>query len=101
MSDYTKTPTWEPPTRFGPPSQSVTPFKAPNYRKLEVWDDPKIEPLAFLLAVMRSINQPTDRRMEAAKAAAPYCHYSRRRVRTEEERKLAEDKLAAMKLAKK
>lgn len=31
-------------------------------------------PLAFLLEVMRDEGQPQSLRMEAAKAAAPYCH---------------------------
>ena len=31
-------------------------------------------PLDFLLSVMRSVRQPMQRRVEAAKAAAPYLH---------------------------
>ena len=31
-------------------------------------------PLEFLLRVMRDENESMDRRLEAAKAAAPYCH---------------------------
>jgi hypothetical protein len=31
-------------------------------------------PLDFMLAVMRDENLPPERRLEAAKAAAPYCH---------------------------
>ena len=31
-------------------------------------------PLDFLLLIMRNNTQPLERRLEAAKAAAPYCH---------------------------
>ena len=31
-------------------------------------------PLDFLLSIMRNKTQPLERRLEAAKAAAPYCH---------------------------
>ncbi len=31
-------------------------------------------PLDFMLAVMRDETQPPERRLEAAKSAAPYCH---------------------------
>jgi hypothetical protein len=40
----------------------------------EPWDAPNLEPLDFLLAVMRSEKQPTLTRMAAAQAAAPYRH---------------------------
>jgi hypothetical protein len=65
---------YEPPTRFPLPTPSVTPFKPPQYHAPKPWDDPQIEPLAFLLSVMRSDSQPMERRMDAAKAAAPYRH---------------------------
>jgi hypothetical protein len=48
---------------------SVVPFRPTVFNTPKPGDDPKIEPLNFLLAVMRSGDQPTDRRLEAAKAA--------------------------------
>jgi hypothetical protein len=32
------------------------------------------KPLAFILAIMRDVNRPLAVRMQAAVAAAPYCH---------------------------
>jgi hypothetical protein len=70
------------------PLPPIVPFGPAHIPKQ--WDDPKIEPLEFLLAVMRSSDQPTDRRLEAAKAAAPYRHRGYRQLR------LAQEKLRQM-----
>jgi hypothetical protein len=65
-----------------PDIRDIRPWGSPELPK--PWNAPKIEPLDFLLAVMRSSEQPTDRRLEAAKAAAPYRHRLRRETKTPE-----------------
>jgi hypothetical protein len=50
-------------------------FPLPGLIKLDpVCLPPNAEPLDFMLAVMRDKSQPMWRRIEAAKAAAPYRH---------------------------
>jgi hypothetical protein len=50
-------------------------FPLPGVIKLDpLCLPPKAEPLDFMLAVMRDKSQPIWRRIEAAKAAAPYRH---------------------------
>ena len=70
-----------PPVSFpGQPGRTITPFPRPGFshgyqngnRTFEL--DPEAEPMDLLLAVMRDPNQPIERRIDAAKAAAPYRH---------------------------
>jgi hypothetical protein len=50
-------------------------FPLPGLTKLDpLCLPPNAEPLDFMLAVMRDKSQPMWRRIEAAKAAAPYRH---------------------------
>jgi hypothetical protein len=68
-----------PPAKFPLPNNgAVVPFTLPNQYggggRGPVHVSSDAEPLDFLLAVMRSSEQPMDRRMDAAKAAAPYRH---------------------------
>jgi hypothetical protein len=66
---------YDPPARFPLPNTSVVPFRPPVFNNRgPVHVNMDAEPLDFLLAVMRSPDQPMDRRMDAAKAAAPYRH---------------------------
>jgi hypothetical protein len=50
-------------------------FPLPGLMKLDpLCLPPNAEPLEFMLAIMRDKSQPMWRRIEAAKAAAPYRH---------------------------
>ena len=50
-------------------------FPLPGLMKLDTLClPPNAEPLEFMLAIMRDKSQPMWRRIEAAKAAAPYRH---------------------------
>jgi hypothetical protein len=90
MSSYTKDP---PISRFPIPLSHSPLGRLPPLSRPEPWNQPNLEPLDWLLAVMRSEEQPTLVRMEAAKIAAPYRHCSYRPVRTEEQLRLAQEKL--------
>jgi hypothetical protein len=79
-----------------PDIRDIRPFGSPGDSVPKPWNAPKIEPLDFLLAIMRSSDQPTDRRLEAAKAAAPYRHRGYRPARTEEQLRLAQERLRQM-----
>lgn len=77
MSNY------DPPSKFPSPPTSITPFRQPVNPGPEPWDNPKIEPLGFLLSIMRASSQPMDRRMDAARAAAPFTHRVKREAKTD------------------
>jgi hypothetical protein len=65
--------TRDPPTY--PPGNKRGRFPLPGVIKLDTLRvRPDAEPLDFLLAIMRDKSQPIWRRIEAAKAAAPYRH---------------------------
>lgn len=87
---------FDPPSKFPIPPTSIAPFRQPVNRGQEPWNRRDIQPLDWLLALMRSSDQPMDRRMEAAKIAAPYRHRSYRPVRTEEQLRLAQERLRQM-----
>jgi hypothetical protein len=80
-------------TDFDPPSRFPLPASFPLPKGPPPWNKADISPLDFLLEIMRSNDQPMDRRMEAAKAAAPYRHKQYRPVKTREEQKVLEEKL--------
>jgi hypothetical protein len=92
MSSYTK----DPPIARFPIPQDYPLVRLPPLPRPEPWNNPKLEPLDWLLAVMRSEQQPTLVRLEAAKIAAPYRHRGYRPVRTEEQLRLAQEKLRQM-----
>jgi hypothetical protein len=65
--------TRDPPTY--PPGTKQGRFPTPGAWRLDQFlVDPACEPLEFLLGVMRDETQPFSRRLDAAKAAAPYRH---------------------------
>lgn len=56
--------------------QKGTPNKATAAKQAEIAAS-GLTPLDFMLTVLRDPLQPCDLRMDAAKAAAPYCHPKR------------------------
>jgi hypothetical protein len=50
-----------------------TPNKATTAKAAEIAAS-GLTPLDFMLSILRDRDQPNDLRMDAAKAAAPYCH---------------------------
>lgn len=58
-----------------PPGSKPGRFPTPGVWRLDQFlVDPACEPVEFLLAVMRDETQPFSRRLDAARAVAPYCH---------------------------
>jgi len=67
-------PTTRDPPQY-PPGYKQGRFPTPGLIKLDTLClPPNAEPLEFMLSVMRDKSQPIWRRIEAAKAAAPYRH---------------------------
>jgi hypothetical protein len=65
---------YDPPARFPLPNSSVVPFRPLLRGRGPVEIDIEALPLDLLLAIMRSNEQPMERRIDCAKAALPYCH---------------------------